>query len=187
MGRMEEISQRKGRRNRIRTATLQAVQAAGLLSIALLAPNVVSTMVKLGFVSTNRQQESVARARKSLIRAGLLRVENGHLRITPKGERELRHLQTYGGLRTYPKKWDEKWRVIIFDIPERKRAVRLKLREAIIGAGFVKLQHSVWVFPYDSEQLVTLLKADLKIGTQLLYMIVDSLEGDRWLREHFQL
>ncbi len=184
---MEEISRRKGRRNRIRTATLQVIKAAGVLSVALVAPNVVGAMHKMGLINTERQDESVARARRSLIKAGHLKLENGFLRLTEGGEKELRRLQAYAGMRALPKRWDERWRVIVFDIPESRRKVRVRLREMIEGAGFVKLQNSVWVYPYDSEELVALLKADLRIGKQLLYMIVESIESDQWLRQHFQL
>lgn len=53
--------------------------------------------------------------------------------------------------------------------------------------GFIRLQDSVWIYPYDCEDLLTLLKADLKVGKDLLYMIVDSLEGDAKIRLFFGL
>ena len=53
--------------------------------------------------------------------------------------------------------------------------------------GFVRLQDSVWVYPYDCEDLIVLLKADFKIGKDVLYMIVDEMEGDTHLRKEFGL
>jgi len=55
------------------------------------------------------------------------------------------------------------------------------------GLGFVRLQDSVWVFPYDCEDFVALLKADLKIGVAVLYLIVEQIENDKHLRAHFDL
>jgi hypothetical protein len=43
----------------------------------------------------------------------------------------------------------------------------------------------VWVYPYDCEDLITLLKADFKIGKDLLYVITESIENDKWLRQSF--
>ena len=51
--------------------------------------------------------------------------------------------------------------------------------------GFVRLQDSVWIYPYDCEDFMVLLKADFKIGKDVLYMIVDELEGDGRLRKEF--
>ena len=86
-----------------------------------------------------------------------------------------------------PKRWDGKWRVLIFDIPERRKSVRDKVRLTLTAIGFKRLQNSVWVYPYDCEDLITLLKADFKIGRDLLYLIVDSIENDAILRDWFDI
>ncbi|MBI2021041.1 hypothetical protein HYS99_00830 [Candidatus Giovannonibacteria bacterium] len=44
-------------------------------------------------------------------------------------------------------KWDGKWRVIIFDIPEKLRGKRDLLRKELVGFGFMQLQKSVWAYP----------------------------------------
>ncbi|KKU67532.1 MAG: hypothetical protein UX89_C0014G0002 [Parcubacteria group bacterium GW2011_GWA2_47_16] len=115
------------------------------------------------------------------------RNEKGLLRLTPKGETKLRQLK----LREYkikkPKRWDNKWRVLTFDIREERRATRDKIRRTLTVIGFIRLQDSVWVYPYDCENLTTLLKADFKIGKDVLYIIADSIENDSWLRKQFSL
>ena len=86
-----------------------------------------------------------------------------------------------------PKRWDSRWRVLIFDIPEYRKSLRDKIRNTLRMIGFVHLQHSVWVYPYDCEDLVALLKADFKVGKDMLYMIVEELEGDYKLKSHFDI
>ena len=80
-----------------------------------------------------------------------------------------------------------RWRVVIFDIPENRRGSRDLFRKTLRAAGFVQLQQSVWVYPYDCEDLIILLKADLKVGRGIVYMIVEKIENDKWLRERFSL
>lgn len=166
---------------------LSSVAAAGLLSVALVAPNVLAAFQKLGLTPTRRQPDSIRAARNRLVRNGLLRWEGNLLRLTDKGERQLRYwrLRDFGMPR--PKKWDGRWRVLIFDIPEKRRRVRLQIRTTLSMIGFVRLQDSVWVYPYDCEDLITLLKADYKVGKDMLYMIVDTLEYDTPLRHTFGL
>ncbi len=84
-----------------------------------------------------------------------------------------------------PKRWDKRWRVVIFDIPERRRSIRVRLRRFMEEFGFVRLQDSVWIYPYDCEDLIALAKAKFRIGVDVLYMIVEQLEHDTHLREHF--
>ena len=84
--------------------------------------------------------------------------------------------------------WDGKWRVVIFDIREKRRKVRQRLRVLLTGAGMVRLQDSVWVHPYPCDEFVALVRANLGSGTgELLYFIAEGLESDRHLREHFNL
>lgn len=53
--------------------------------------------------------------------------------------------------------------------------------------GFYRLQDSVWVYPYDCEDVIGLLKTNLGLGSAVLYMIVEKIENDRRLREHFEV
>lgn len=47
--------------------------------------------------------------------------------------------------RKQPKKWDGKWRMIIFDIPESERANRIWLRTQLIRAEYQSLQRSIYL------------------------------------------
>jgi len=109
-----------------------------------------------------------------------------YARITGKGEQILR-LETERASIVKKKKWDRRWRVVIFDIPEKRRSVRVRLRRFMDEYGFVRLQDSVWIYPHDCEDLVALAKANLRIGADVLYMIVERLENDKHLREYFKL
>ena len=77
--------------------------------------------------------------------------------------------------------------MLIFDIREERKILREKVRNTLRCIGFEKLQKSVWVYPYDCEDLITLLKADFKVGKDILYIIADKIENDRWLKKKFGL
>ena len=185
MGKLEKESRDRSRKVNIKKAILQTVAVAGLISVALVAPNVVSALNKMGLIPKGRT--NVKRSRDNLIRNGLVCYEGKYLKLTAKGEKELRRLELSDFAMKKPKKWDRKWRVLIFDIPERKRMLRQKVRQTLIVIGFIKLQNSVWIYPYDCEDLINLLKADFGIGKDLLYLIVDSLEYDNRLKKDFGL
>lgn len=114
------------------------------------------------------------------------RGDRRYARITEKGKRIL-ELETQQVAHAKKKKWDRRWRVVIFDIPERRRSVRVRLRRFMEEYGFVRLQDSVWIYPYDCEDLIALAKANFRVGADVLYMIVERLERDKHLREHFSL
>ncbi len=187
MGKLEESNKKRVRRGEIQKLILNSVKVAGVLSIGLVAPQVVGAMSKLGLLPNKRQEEIVRSSASKLVKKGLLIYQNGRYELTQDGEMKLRHweLQDYKFKR--PNKWDKKWRVVIFDIPEKKRRMRDQIRDLFMSAGLYRLQDSVWVYPYDCEDIVGLLKTDLGVGRDLLYMIVDEIENDKRLRENFGL
>lgn len=168
---------------------LATIKASGILTAALVAPNVLQSFSKLGIIKTHkRQKEVIARARDNLTKNGYLkRNAHGFLELTQKGDTKLRSYELANYTLLVPRIWDKKWRILIFDIPEYKRALRDKIRNTLVCIGFMPVQKSVWIFPYDCEELIALLKADFKIGKDLLYLIVDKIENDKVFRDWFDL
>jgi DNA-binding transcriptional regulator PaaX len=185
MGKLENESRKRTKRNQLRKIILETVKAAGFISMALVIPNVLGAMYKMGMIASPRQKDVVNSASKRLVSAGLLEWCDSKLRLTRKGEQTLRALTLSEYSQRLVRKWDEKWRVLIFDIPESRKGLRLKIRRTLHAIGFVRLQDSVWVYPYDCEDLIALLKADFHVGDDMLYMIVDMIERDSKLRSHF--
>ncbi|MDP3646245.1 MAG: hypothetical protein Q8R25_04100 [bacterium] len=188
MGRQEKESKVRARRTNLKKLILSTVALSGILAIAVVAPNVLGAMAKLGLLPGKRQGEYIQAAHARMISRGLLmKNKEGFLRLTPKGERALRMMTLEDFSTRKPSRWDGKWRVLIFDIPERNRGLRDKIRSVLLTIGFVQVQQSVWAYPYDCEDIVTLVKADLHVGKRLMYLIVDSIEYDSELRGKFGL
>jgi len=55
--------------------------------------------------------------------------------------------------------WDGKWRIVVFDLPERKRGLRNELRRQLRYAHFGCLQASVWVSPDPMEGICSGLRS----------------------------
>ncbi len=171
----------------VQRAILAAVAVTGLLAVAVVAPNAAGLIAKLGRAPHKRQSEVIKRAQRTLVARGYLRYEGGFVRITPKGEKELQALELKDFQIKKPRRWDGKWRVLAFDIPERRRKTRDRIRETLKRIGFMHMQDSVWLYPHDCQELVVLLKADLHIGKAVRYMVVAELEGDRVYRDYFEV
>jgi DNA-binding transcriptional regulator PaaX len=168
---------------------LGTIAAAGIISVALIAPNALQALSSLGLIKkTGREKECVNRSLNRLIEKRLVtKNKQGFLELTNKGATELHKFSVSNYKLSVSKKWDRKWRVLIFDIPEKRRVVRNRVRLVLRQIGFVRLQDSVWVYPHECEDLIQLLKVDFGIGKNLLHLIVESIENDRHLRDHFDL
>lgn len=187
MGKIETQIRKNSRRANIKKIILETVAIAGILSIGLIAPNVLGAMNKLGILPSKRQKEIIKQSRNRLIQQGLLEYRDNMVHLTLKGEKTLNVLKTKEYKIEKPKRWDKKWRVIIFDIPEKRKRLREQIRKTLTTIGFRRLQDSVWIFPYDCEDLLTLLKANFHVGKDMLYMVVDQLEYDKPYKNYFKL
>jgi hypothetical protein len=93
-------------------------------------------------------------------------------RLSPRGKKAAQKMEATEVIRIKkPDRWDGRWRIIIFDIWEHRRGMRDKLRRMLQKAGFYKLQGSIWIYPYDCEDLLVFLRADMHLGKSILYVI----------------
>ena len=193
MGDLERDLKNQTRRTKIGRIILATVATAGLMSVALVAPNIMQSLKFLegGNKRVTKDRHRVQTSLDKLLRDGSLRkVEKGnkvYFEITDKGRKRLGDLYRYQKFIKKPKKWDRRWRVVSFDIYEKRRNARDRFRHTLKSLGFLQLHKSMWVYPYDCEDLITLLKGDFKMGKNVLYIIADKIEADSKLKKHFDL
>ena len=83
--------------------------------------------------------------------------------------------------------WDGRWRMIFFDIPEKKRRYRDELRLMLKVIGFKEFQKSIWAYPYKVPNFLKeiLFEEQMKHYTRLI--TTDKIEYDKDLRRMFKL
>ncbi len=86
-----------------------------------------------------------------------------------------------------PLHWDKRWRIVMFDIPEKKHAARDALREKLRSFGFYELQRSVWVHPYPCEKEIEFIVEVFEIRHYVRYAELSNLTNEEELRLHFKL
>lgn len=176
-------------------AVLGAIGFTGILALGLAAPGAFQ-IIKLfekrsgGNFERYRSPVYLRKEIEKLRRKGLLKVfeRNGEavMRLTDKGKRELLRYQ----LKEKTLKrghWDKQWRIIIFDIEENKHSLRDSIREEMRSFGFEKLQASVWVYPYECEAVIGLLKTEYGLGKELIYIVASDVENNDQLKKRFEL
>ena len=190
MGKLEEESRKRKKKKDIQNAVLATIAVTGFVAFAAIAGNALQLLDYLPNEKYNLKYRMKSVAGRLVAKGYATWTEKDgkkFLRITPKGSKALAFEQAKVALKNQKKKWDGRWRMVVFDVPERRRQVRNRLRAVMCEIGFVRLQDSVWVYPYDCEDFVALLKAELKIGAAVLYMVVEQIENDKHLRTHFGL
>ncbi len=87
-----------------------------------------------------------------------------------------------------PKRWDGKWRLVIFDISQLKKFYREVFRGKLKELGFYPLQKSVWVYPFACCDEIELLRDFFGLSEKEVRLIVcEDIGQDDWLKKLFSV
>lgn len=111
------------------------------------------------------------------------------IRITENGRKCIRRINFDNITLEKPLIWDKKWRLVIFDIPEKKKPAREALREKLKDIGLKRLQDSVYVTPFPCEKEINLIKIIFNLSDYWIDVIITENLGTREfnMRKYFDL
>lgn len=190
MGVIESDAKKKRFKRNLQNTALMAIGLVGTIAVMAVAPNMFQLLGKTGALARlkYRSKGVLARLKYKGEIEFIERDGKKYARLTDLGEKVLNLQREKLNLaENKPKKWDRRYRLVMFDIPEKRKQIREHLRFEMQEVGFLRIQDSAWVYPYDCEEFIALLKADLHIGRDVLYAIVEEIEDDARIRKHFNL
>ncbi len=104
----------------------------------------------------------------------IVKLDKNGFKFTEKGKLWFR-----GSLLKYYRsiglKWDKKWRVVIFDVPQELHRERNRLRMKLKTLGFYMLQKSVFVFPFPCEEELAKYATRLKLSKHIDIIVAESI------------
>ncbi len=86
-----------------------------------------------------------------------------------------------------PEHWDKKWRMVLFDVPEKTRWIRDAFRHHLNQLGFYEFQKSVFIHPFDCQNEIDYLIEFYNARKFTRFIIADSLDNELHLKSHFKL
>ena len=163
-----------------------AIGILGVVSAIIVAPGLAKAIPLLKKIDIYRINQELKRLQKRGL-VEIIKKRNGltTVKLTKEGKNKLTRYQIDFLEIEKPKKWDGKWRVIIFDIPVKKNSARELLRYKMKSLGFYKLQNSVFVHPFPCYDTVTFLRDYFGVRAEVEYLEVDKLESQDKLLTHF--
>ena len=117
------------------------------------------------------KKAEIAQALKRLRERGLIDFvsdEKLAYRLTDEGRQKV----IWQSLNIEDEKWDGRWRLVIFDIPEKRKQARNLLRHSLKKWGFVAWQKSVWATKKNCTQVLRNFVKN--VGIEDWVMVVES-------------
>jgi CRISPR-associated endonuclease Cas2 len=171
-------------------AILAVVGVSGIVVAGAVAPGLLQIFghsTKKRYLSRSIRQAVVRLDHRGWIVVKKLSQGKTRIELSPNGRLAWQEYQIGARVLSSDHVWDGKWRMLIFDIPEKRRMIRERVRDTLRRLGFYRLQDSVWVYPYECEDVMQLLRTKYGIRSEALYLRVEHVDRDRWLRKEFGL
>lgn len=107
--------------------------------------------------------------------------------LSEKGEKKVLEFDINKISIRKPFKWDGRWRVVFFDIPEKRRSERNVLREKLKERGFEELQKSVFVHPYPCLDEINFITEYFQLRNLVRYGEMINISNEEEYRLKFKL
>jgi DNA-binding HxlR family transcriptional regulator len=115
--------------------------------------------------------------------------ENGMVEIvlTEKGRKMVLKFDIDNMKIQKPFKWDKKWRVVFFDIPEKRRSERNILRDKLKELGFREIQKSVFVHPFPCLDEINFITEYFRLRNLVRYGEMINISNEEEFKLKFKL
>lgn len=123
--------------------------------------------------------------RQGFLTAGQLDNEK-ILKITIKGRLRLsRSLLLDNTINTT--RWDGRWYLITFDLPEARKSVRNQIILTLKRNGCINYTKGIWILPYNPAKLVDGLRVQFNLKAEIRLIVASHIDQEKTLLKHFKL
>lgn len=173
---------------------LQVLIVGGLLATTLAAPNAIQALDKpltryFKVLDKRTREREYRRVLRYMKKQGLIKYstedyEHG-IQITKAGIKRAKQADLDRMNIVRPKSWDEKWRIVFFDIPETDKQARDHFTGKLKALGFRKLQRSVWVHPFPCRDEIATVTHQYDVSRFVTYIETSFIDSQEKLKVRF--
>lgn len=169
---------------------LSTLATVGMLTVIAIAPNSLLMLKLFGFGKRNYKPKSVYRALYRMKQQKLIKIkkDNGTkttIEITEQGRKRLKKYDLDNLTLEKPKRWGGKWRIVSFDIPEKRKNAREALRNKLRDLEFYALQKSLFVSPSPCQDEIDFIAEVFKVSRNITYFETSKISNEWRLKKHF--
>lgn len=194
LGKLGETS-RNYRKGELAMEILLMIAAGIAIPAAFIMPGLPVALKPL--LSQVMEQAGMRRSRSLLVSLSRLKkrgfVSVGErdgqqvLTLTERGKKRVLEYEIDRMAIKKPRKWDGFWRLVLFDIPERRKRGREALRTKLKQLGFYPIQKSCFVYPFECRKEIEFISELFEVSPYVYYIVVKEMEGTKELLRFFNL
>ena len=153
---------------------LQTIGVGAVVLGTLLIPGLPMALSPL-MILGKAEKQNTKRSIKRLEEKDIIYLSGDKIKLTKKGRELLKRIEAEDIVIEKPDKWDHVWHVVAYDIPDDDKQERDYFRTKLEELGFIKVQESMYVFPYDCVQEIAVFAQSLGISPHVLHLTTSKL------------
>ncbi|MEK7460114.1 MAG: hypothetical protein AAB628_01020 [Patescibacteria group bacterium] len=167
---------------------LKGLAIGGFIVACIAMPN-LAQVVKLFNPRNSRDRYRVAQSVRGLQKNKMVRIVNrkGYdvVEITAFGKKKVLEYDLENMHLDKKKKWDGRWSIVMFDIPQTKKRVRDAISFKIKDIGMYPIQKSVFVFPHPCKDEIDFVGEVFGVRKNIIYIEALHIDGAEKVKRHF--
>jgi len=159
--------------------------------IPLVIKEIVNTIKKIKHI--NVEEKKIIKSLKSLEKREIVNIEEKNNNIfvkliDKKNPTIIKYsIKAILDFKKKEKVWKGQWFMVFFDVPEIQRNKRDYLRNYLQKIGFYRYQQSVYIFPYECEREINLIKKIVEGAKYVKYIVANSIEDEERIKAYFKI
>lgn len=125
-------------------------------------------------------------ARQGYVTVGLLDNEKV-FKLTESGKARIKAAQVVENGLSIPERWDGRWYLITFDIPESKKVARNQLILTLKKHGFVNYVKGLWLIPYNPTAMIKSLRKQLNLRGKIKIIVAQFIDDENKFKKYWDL
>ena len=170
---------------------ITAASPYGAIGLTKVIARVVAKKLNTSSATHEDAEQKIRRSLYNMKQRGYIkerRSKDGRtitIELTKKGKEIARGYQFVDMRVAHQKKWDKKWRFVLFDVPVKDSHARDILRDKLKRMDFFQIQKSVWVHPYPCEKEIGVVAEFLGVQRYIL-VFTGRVNNEKELVGHFR-
>ncbi|MFA5997339.1 MAG: hypothetical protein WC791_02495 [Candidatus Paceibacterota bacterium] len=169
---------------------LNILLGVGLLTTAVVAPNAVQ-LFKYFLPKNNRERWELKKSLSRLENSGLIKRKTTdgeeYYSLTLLGSKRAKRYKLDSMKIEPQKKWDGMWRLVMFDVPEKKMMARRGINLILKKLGCVQYQKSVFITPFPCEKEIDFVGECFEAREYLRVITARDVEGVEVIKKVYKL
>jgi len=157
-----------------------------LASSAILMPG-LAHIIKCFRPKNTKEKYAIKQSYENLVNKNIIFLSGDKVQLSKKGIELYRKYQTEGIKINKPKNWDGLWHLVSYDIPEKFKARRDYFRHIIQDLGFIKIQDSLWLIPWECKEEMAIICQNIGIQPFVVYMNTNKIPEEDKIKKVFDI